>query len=259
MHVHLTEDLINVLHQKGINTLWSEGATTLPLQCRFEPPCSIKWMSIHHSCTLGAFSYGVSGFYFAANIGRYVSIAQNVQMGRGDHPTDWLSTSPIQYLDRQEFFDCGFDFTDGEQYQKHQRFSSTLSRAPHAIKPITIGHDVWIGIGAYIKPGVNVGNGAIIAGHAVVTKDVQPYSIVAGNPARIKKMRFSDNLIERLEQLAWWHYAIWSLKDIAFDDIDRALDQIEERQTLGLLSAYQPELVDLKTLCQASKLIVNKV
>ncbi|MFZ4504395.1 MAG: CatB-related O-acetyltransferase [Methylovulum sp.] len=259
MNVYLTDELITLLHHKGINTLWSAGATTLPLQCQFEPPCSIKWMSIHHSCTLGAFSYGVSGFYFAANIGRYVSIAQNVQIGRGDHPTDWLSTSPIQYLDRDEFFACGFDFTEGEAYQKHQRFSSTLSRAPHAIKPIMIGHDVWIGIGAYIKPGVNVGNGAIIAGHAVVTKDVQPYSIVAGNPARIKKMRFCDTRIARLEQLAWWQYAIWSLKDIAFDNIDKALDQLEERQTLGLLTPYQPTRVDLTALCAASNISVNKV
>ena len=252
MQVYLNQALIDKLHQQGVNTLWAPGATVLPLECRFEPPCSIKWMSIHHSCQLGAFSYGVSGYYFAARIGRYVSISQNVQIGRGDHPIDWLSTSPIQYLERKEFFDCGADFPGGEDYIKHPRFSTVTTRPPHTVKPIEIGHDVWIGMAAYIKPGVKIGNGAIIAGHAVVTKDVQPYTIVAGNPARIKKMRFSGSIIERLEDLAWWQYPIWQLKDIAFDRVEQAIDQIAERQAQGLLTPYNPGLIELKALCQPS-------
>ena len=252
MQVYLTQELIDRLNHKGVNTLWTPGATVLPLQCRFEPPCSIKWMSIHHSCSLGAFSYAVSGFFFAANMGRYVSISENVQIGRGDHPLDWLSTSPIQYLDKNELFECGTDFIGGDEYQKHQRFSSVTTRPPTSVKPIEIGHDVWIGLGAYIKPGVKIGNGAIVAGHAVVTKDVLPYAIVAGNPACIKKMRFSDSIIERLEKLAWWQYPVWELKDIAFDQVELAIEQIEQRQAKGLLTPYQPGFVELSTLCAAS-------
>ena len=82
----------------GVEVLPSPGGRLIPKRALLEPPCSLKWLAIEHSFTLGAFSYAVSGYAFAANIGRYCSIGENVQIGRQDHPTTWVSTSPGFYL-----------------------------------------------------------------------------------------------------------------------------------------------------------------
>jgi acetyltransferase-like isoleucine patch superfamily enzyme len=252
MQIRLTKELKEELFQRGVDTLWAPDSIILPLDCRFEPPCSLKWMAILYSCALGAFSYAVNGYFFACTIGRYVSIGENVQAGRGDHPTDWLSTSPFQYLHKSKLFDVGTDFSGGKNYAALGEVSSVITRPPTVIKPIEIGHDVWIGHGAYVKPGVKIGNGAVVAAHAVVTKDVPPYAIVAGNPARVKRMRFDDQVIESLENLQWWQYALWDLQDIAFDQIELAIEQIGSRIEEGGIKPYTPGFVDLSALHQAS-------
>jgi phosphonate metabolism protein (transferase hexapeptide repeat family) len=71
---------------------------------------------------------------------------------------------------------------------------------------VTIGHDVWIGHGAVILPGVSVGNGAVIGANAVVTRDVEPYAIMAGSPARVLRYRFASGIAARIERLAWWDW-----------------------------------------------------
>lgn len=73
---------------------------------------------------------------------------------------------------------------------------------------ITIGHDVWIGVGATILPGVSVGNGAIIGANSIITKDVPAYAIVAGNPAKVLRKRFSEQIIDQLEEIKWWDWPI---------------------------------------------------
>lgn len=70
----------------------------------------------------------------------------------------------------------------------------------------TVGHDVWLGYKATIMSGVTIGNGAIIAAHSVVTKDVAPYTIVGGNPAKVIKQRFSDAVVSKLQNAEWWHW-----------------------------------------------------
>lgn len=248
MQVKLTAELKRLLERRGFNLAWQPGSDALPLQTRFEPPCSLKWAVAYHSLSLGAFSYAVSGFLFAARVGRYVSIAENVQIGRGDHPTDWLGTSPFLYSAAREVFVTGTEFEGGEAFANHRPAFEVLSRSPSKVEPVVIGHDVWIGHGAHIRPGVQIGNGAIIGAEAVVTRDVPAYATVAGNPAEIRKMRFPSELIDRLEASEWWQYAPWDLKGVPVDRVGVALDEIDRRRAAGLLHPYRPKTIDLKSL-----------
>ena len=247
--VLLTPELKARLIEKGVDNLWQPGSVRLPLDCTFESPCSTKWMEIHHSLFMGAFSYAVSGYFFACRIGRYCSIGENVQAGRGDHPLDWLSTSPFQYLDRREVFSSeGFDFPDGQSWASYQKPNLLPQRCPNIVKPIEIGNDVWIGQGAYLKPGVTIGNGAVIGANSVVTRDIPDYAIVAGNPARLKRFRFSDNQIERLLILSWWDYPIWVFSEIRFDDTESAIDNIESIVRENNITPYEDIRFDIKSI-----------
>ena len=119
----------------------------------------------------------------SVKVGRYCSFAQNVHFFGAAHPIDRASSSPYFYNKKWS----GMDVEDVPR--------STL----------TVGHDVWIGFGSIITPGCkHIGNGAVIGAGAVVTKDVPPYTIVAGTPARFLKYRFPENVVELLEKSRWW-------------------------------------------------------
>jgi virginiamycin A acetyltransferase len=125
--------------------------------------------------------------YAHLKIGKFCSIAYNVTFFLGGHRTDWVSTYPFSVL-----------FDEAAHINGH----------PVSKGNITVGHDVWIGKNASIFSGVNIGNGAVIAANSVVTKDVPSYSIVGGNPARIIKMRYDEETIEKLEGIQWWNWDI---------------------------------------------------
>lgn len=128
-------------------------------------------------------------------IGKFCALARDTKfmMNGGNHRNTALSSFPFMIFggDWQNRFPEEADFPNKGD--------------------IFIGHDVWTGWNSTIMPGVTIGNGAIIAAQAVVTKDVPPYAVVAGNPARIVKMRFPDAVIKSLEAIQWWH---WSIEDI---------------------------------------------
>lgn len=119
-------------------------------------------------------------------IGSFCSIANNVVIGGAMHPISWASTSPVFYKGRDSV------------KKKFEEFSRDNGKRTY------IGHDVWIGGGVYIKQGVKVGNGAVIGMGSIVTKNVPDYAIVAGNPAKLIRMRFDDETIEKLEESQWW-------------------------------------------------------
>ena len=200
---------ISQLRGKGIEVLnrGMSKSVNLPANTKLEAPSSLKWTEYEHSIHLGAFSYQVSGYCFAARIGRYCSFGENVQIGRQDHPLTWASTSPAFYL-HDRLFDLGDGFEGAEDYHSY-RFPN--EGPPTKVKITTIGNDVWIGHGAMIKAGVTIGDGAIVAAHSVVARDVPPYAVVAGNPAVIKKFRLPPNLISPMLRCAWWRYAPWQL------------------------------------------------
>ena len=94
--------------------------------------------------------------------------------------------------------------------------------------PCHIGNDVWIGRNAVIKDGVTVGDGAIIGTSAVVTKDVPPYAIVVGVPARIIRYRFSPEIIEALLELRWWDLPLEKIQHLPFNDVPRCVEELRK-------------------------------
>lgn len=130
-------------------------------------------------------------------IGAFCSIGHRVSIGGAAHPAKFVSTSPV-FLSHKDSVQAKF--------------------AQHAFLPelkTRIGHDVWIGEGVFIKAGVHIGHGAIVGMGSVVTRDVPPYAIVAGNPARLIRMRFDDKLIAGLLEMAWWNLPEAELRRIA--------------------------------------------
>lgn len=229
------------LISKGVEVLprGPTGRVRLPRNTRLEVPSSLKWTQYEHSIELGAFSYQVSGYCFAARIGRYCSFGEEVQIGRQNHPLTWASTSPAFYVGDQ-LFGLGHDFKDAEAYHGYKfKPSSPATKA----QITTIGNDVWIGHGAYIAAGVTIGDGAIVAAHAVVTKDVPDYAVVAGNPAVIKKMRVPTKYITPLVRAQWWRFAPWQLDHLDPSKMGAFIQGVNKmRET----EPFAPDVIDLR-------------
>lgn len=137
-------------------------------------------------CNIGKYSYIYGSNLAETDVGVFCSIAAGSSIGGGSHPTDWASTSPVFYRGKNVL---------------HKNFSQNLY---NEFQRTVIGHDVWIGAKCLIKGGVTIGTGAIVGMGSVVTHDVPPYEIWAGNPARFIRKRFDDETIERLLASKWW-------------------------------------------------------
>jgi acetyltransferase-like isoleucine patch superfamily enzyme len=147
-----------------------------------------------HFVEVGKHTYGLPEIFFPLSgkklwIGSFCSIGQNVIIFLGgNHRMDWVSTYPFR------------------------RFNNIFSQALNITGEtsgngdVVIGNDVWIGYGATILSGVVIGDGAVIAAHSVVTKNVAPYTVVGGNPAKIIRQRFDEGVINQLLQIEWWKW-----------------------------------------------------
>ena len=193
-----------------------------------EVPVSLAKARFHGECEVGAFTYFNGACeVFHAKIGRYCSIAPDVVIGPGEHPIDQLSTHPFA------FGGGGNRFKGVPEYEaiRIQGGSTVKHRTTY------IGNDVWIGSRAYIAQGVTLGDGCIVAAGAVVTRDVEPYAIVGGVPARLIRMRFDECLVKRLLKLKWWDWVLDRkyVGNLDFSEIGNCIDAIETLAADGKL------------------------
>ncbi|EXL09754.1 DapH/DapD/GlmU-related protein [Aquamicrobium defluvii] len=160
--------------------------------CRLEPYVAIGERVVLREVTVGAFTYferHAEAIY--STLGKFCSVAANTRINALEHPIERITQHKVSYRPNEYFRYLGVDSAFRER-----------RRARH----VTIGHDVWVGHGAVILPGVSVGNGAVIGANAVVTRDVEPYAIMAGSPARLLRYRFAAGIAARIERLAWWDW-----------------------------------------------------
>lgn len=172
---------------------------------------------LHNGASLGRLGFLNVGtvVYGNVEIGRYFSCGRGAEIGVAPHPLHGLSTH-------------GFT-VDSAWFPRLADYGrSTVRQPPVAPKPPTrIGHDVWVGAQAIVMPGVTIGTGAVVAANAVVTKDVAPYEIVGGVPARHLAFRFSEALRARLLASEWWTLDHSIVQELPYRDAEAALAQIE--------------------------------
>ncbi|MGR5537570.1 FkbM family methyltransferase [Vibrio campbellii] len=180
-------------------------------------------------------------------IGRYCSIAGNIVSGSIEHPTNFLSTNPLFYghwkdmwPEKSSFYDQ-FDSQVKECRKRYMQFSDNRYK-----KGINIGSDVWIGEGVFISSGVTIGDGAIVAARSVVTKDVEPYAIVGGVPARTIRFRFSQEIVRRLLKIKWWLYDNDIFTGVDFSCIESAVETMEENISSGRTQLYRASAIEIR-------------
>ncbi len=160
-------------------------------------------------------------------IGTFCSIAWNVTIGTTHHPMNWLTTHIFPYSKRPDLYPILLE----DDKLLHFDY----------VYPVTIGNDVWIGCNVTILDGVTVGDGAIIGAGAVVTKNVPPYAVVAGVPARVLKYRFDEQTIKDLLELKWWELDDELIKTLPFDDVPQCIKKLREIRKVYKLT--QPQSV----------------
>jgi acetyltransferase-like isoleucine patch superfamily enzyme len=160
-----------------------------------------KYSDIGYDCTI-----------IATKIGAFCSFGSNINIGGASHTINWVSTSPVFNENKDHI---------RKKFARHKFKYSTST---------IIGNDIWIGDRAMIKAGVTLGDGVIIGMNSVVTKDVPPYEIWAGNPAKMIKKRFDDDIINALLKIKWWDKDDKNIELMAgsFNNIDEFIRKFNE-------------------------------
>jgi acetyltransferase-like isoleucine patch superfamily enzyme len=218
--LNLSAELCQRLEQRGL-TVGSLASVILPLV--YEPPVRIFDRAELQEVVIGAYSYvSPSAVLQSLRIGRYCSIGDGVHV-LSQHPTDWLTTHPVAY---RKLFNLPYQDEPSDTFP--------------LIVPTVIGNDVWIGSGVQIVCGVTIGDGALIGAGAVVTKDVAPFTVVGGVPARLIRQRFPAKLIKRIRATPWWGYDLSALA-LPWRDPAAAMSMLEQAIAAGTVAPLAPD------------------
>lgn len=188
-----------IINQKPLTKEVTIRENSSVINSTFEDYVEIGPLNAIENASFGSFSYtGQFCFVQNAEIGRFSNIAACVRIGPTDHPIERPTLHHFTYRPAM------YGFGEEREEEFFKKREARISK---------IGHDTWIGHGAIIMPEVTIGNGAIVGSGAVVTKDVPPYGIAVGVPARVIKYRFDEETIEKLEKLKWWDWSFETLKE----------------------------------------------
>ncbi|TCZ59838.1 CatB-related O-acetyltransferase [Roseicella aquatilis] len=198
---------------------------------------------------IGAFTYlGGSGAVFRhiSSIGRFCAIAGSVITGSTEHPTNQLSPHPI--------FQGGWEREWPQLAPFYSRNMKSIAASRHTwfdqsgsrLGLIRIGNDVWIGESVYVRRGVTVGDGAIIASRSVVVSDIEPYMIVGGVPARAVRRRVPERVAEHLLSTKWWDYGLSALEGCDFRDAEGAGERIAENIASGRARPWKGRIISVQ-------------
>ncbi len=193
--------------------------TSVVRDSRFGKFCKVGARTTVIESTFGDYSYAVNDCEIVySEIGKFVSIGALVGLNPANHPMERAAQAHFTYRSWQYFEDIS---DEEEEFEKRRA------------QRVTVGHDVWIGRAAIVLPGRSIGNGAIVGAGAIVTKDVAPYTLVAGNPAKVVRRRFSEAVAERLDALAWWDWSHAQLRkavpDLRALSVEAFLDRWKPR------------------------------
>ena len=187
--------------------------------------------------SLGAFSYSAASLGHNATIGRYCAIGAGTKIMKASHPRGWIGM-------------CGFDYTMAAPYGFYMR-DKGIEAPEHNLgheftgTKVVIEDDVWIALDVTLVRKITIGQGAVIASGTTVTKDVPPYAIVAGNPGVVKRMRFSDKVIERMLESSWHRYDFTEFRGMETQNPERFLDSFEEAKASGRIKPIPEGRIDV--------------
>ena len=204
----------------------------------------------NNACQMGSISYSNAIIpRLDIKMGRYCSIANGLSFIAGKHPLDTISTSSFIYDPNFYIFkDAGIKQI-GKPYT-HTPYNHLIPSSP----PTIFENDVYVCTNALLKPGITLHTGCVVAQNAIVTKDVPPYAIVGGSPARILKYRFNESTIKRLLELKWWEYHFADFDGVdPKKDIHYYLDELENRMQKQIIRPFNPRKMQFEELIQRSR------
>lgn len=208
----LKKIFINLI-QMPLRVFSKISLTAIISNSKISSKAAISGKTRFYDSKIDDYSYiGRNGLIMNTEIGKYCSIADDCKIGCAEHPIEWVSTSPVFHKGRNILRK---NFNQIE-YKTNKR--------------TIIENDVWIGNNVLIKAGIRVGNGAIIGMGSIVTKDVEPYSIIAGVPAKKIRDRFSEENKKALLDTKWWEWSDEIIEKCSdnINDVQKFLDKIEE-------------------------------